>query len=294
MQIDGKGLANQILQQLKNKIDQLKKSGVEPALAVILVGDNPASLSYIRQKQAAAQKIGVSVILEQISAKSPRLSELLNSLIAKYNSDPAVNALIIQRPLPPEIDGYNTLLQEYNPNKDVDGFLPGSPYPAPVAAAVMKILRNIYKLDKFDQLVKLLKSQIIVVIGRGETAGRPIAQLLEKSGAKPIVVHSQTPNPDHLIKSADLVISCVGRPNVVHINNIKPGAGLISVGIFRDAAGKLHGDYDEPEIAKVASFYTPTPGGVGPVNVACLMDNVVTATENFRVDETGRKAILKT
>ena len=121
----------------------------------------------------------------------------------------------------------------------------------------------------------------IVVIGRGETAGKPIAEALIKRGYDISVVHSQTPNPDEIIKTADIVISCVGRPHVVRRHNIKKETILISVGLSRDSEGKLHGDYEEDEIEDIASFYTPTPGGVGPVNVACLMANLVKAASKL-------------
>ncbi|MEK7141511.1 MAG: bifunctional methylenetetrahydrofolate dehydrogenase/methenyltetrahydrofolate cyclohydrolase, partial [Patescibacteria group bacterium] len=122
-----------------------------------------------------------------------------------------------------------------------------------------------------------LLTQSIVVLGRGDTAGKPIAELLIKVGYRVIIIHSQTPNPDAITKTADIIVSCVGKPNVVRRDTIKKGAFLLSVGITRGDDGKLHGDYEEDQIRDHASLYTPTPGGVGPVNVACLMENLVQA-----------------
>lgn len=280
--IDGKEIAEVIIVKLKKRVVMLTASKINPTLVVILVGDNPASLSYIKQKQRAADRIGIKVILEQHEVKSPRSPKLLRTLIKKYNSDSAVHGIIVQRPLPDEMGDQSAILNTINPAKDVDGFVPGSAFEVPVSTAVVKILQYA-KLDKFDQLdqfVQFLKSRKIVVIGRGETAGAPIARLLtNKYGCQPEVVHSRTPNPDEVINTADIVISCVGKARVLHTGNVKPGSILISVGIWRDNEGKLHGDYEEDEIAGLASAYTPTPGGVGPVNVACLMENVLLAAQ---------------
>jgi methylenetetrahydrofolate dehydrogenase (NADP+)/methenyltetrahydrofolate cyclohydrolase len=157
-------------------------------------------------------------------------------------------------------------------SKDVDGFLPNSPFNVPVALSVGEILQSVD--PNFPQSAKDKK---IVVIGRGETAGGPIYQYLVKVGLSPEVVHSKTTNPDEIIKNADIVISCVGKKDVITAANTKPGATLVSVGIWRDENGKLHGDYDVSAIASIAQHYTPTPGGVGPVNVACLMQNLIAA-----------------
>lgn len=242
MKIDGKAIADKILDDLAREV---KKNGIVPTLAVILVGDNPASMAYIKQKQKAADRIGAKVIL------SNKLSD-----VKKFSDDPSVHGIIIQRPLP------NDKIPEVILTKDVDGFEKKSPFTVPVAMAVETIL-NTTGTD--------WNNQKIVVIGRGETAGKPIAAYFKQS----TVVHSQTPNPEKILKTADIIISCVGKERVV--TTIKPGAILIGVGIWRDNEGKLRGDYDEEEIKDIASHYTPTPGGVGPVNVACLMQNLIKA-----------------
>lgn len=248
MRIDGKTIAEDILTKLTREITNLKKRGVTPTLAVVIVGDNPASLAYIKQKQKAAEKIGARVIVTNTIAD-------LQSL----NSDPTIHGIIVQRPVPEGVGEYHV-----TPKKDVDGFEPNSPFDVPVAMAVWKLIESTGQHPRN-----------YVVIGRGETAGAPIAAFLRKKQCATSVIHSKTPNPTELMKQADCIISCVGKERVVTADAIKPGAILIGVGIWRDDSGKLRGDYNEAEIEKIASYYTPTPGGVGPVNVACLMQNLV-------------------
>jgi len=267
MKIDGKVLADKILNDLSLEVVKLKEKGVTPTLAVIQIGDDHGSTAYIRQKQKSAEQIGVTLILSHQSSVISH--QKLQSIIETYNADPAVHGIIVQRPLPKTLHASNIL-----PSKDVDGFLTHSPYPVPVAEAVLTIFKQM-------QLTGPGPVRKIVVIGRGETAGKPIAEALIKRGYDISVVHSQTPNPDEIIKTADIVISCVGRPHVVRRHNIKKETILISVGLSRDSEGKLHGDYEEDEIEDIASFYTPTPGGVGPVNVACLMANLVKAASKL-------------
>lgn len=271
MKIDGRAIAGGILSGLSEDVANLKQNGTTPTLAVILVGDDPASLSFIRQKRIAAEKIGAKLTLDQLPSDAPATH--LVSLIQKYNSDPTVHGLIIQRPLPKSSTIDRKILLTVHPQKDVDGFVPNSPFAAPVADAVFEIL---------DQIHAPLKNKTMVIIGRGETAGTPIARLCMKKGLAPAIIHSHTTNPDEMLKNADIIISCVGKHRIVRKDCLKPGVILIGVGMHREEDGKLHGDYEESEIESVASYYTPTPGGVGPVNVACLMKNLVSAaTEKY-------------
>lgn len=280
MIIDGKGLSEQILDRLRMEVNALNLRGLTPTLSVIQVGDDPGSVAYIRQKQKAAEQIGAKLILShQPSAIS---YQQLQKIIKNFNNDLTIHGIILQRPLPAAlVDNTMALCSLIGPAKDVDGFLPNSPYPVPVASAIVKILHTTFsQLVKLDQLVQFdqwIKKQNIVILGRGDTAGKPIADMLVKIGCTVTVVHSQTPNPDTITKSADILISCVGKTNVVRRDTIKKGAILLSVGITRGSDGKLHGDYEEDQIKEFASCYTPTPGGVGPVNVACLMENLLRA-----------------
>lgn len=290
MRIDGKAFAEAILSDLTKKVTILKEQGVTPTLAVILVGNDPGSLSYVKQKQKAAEKIGARLVL---SAQGLEFSKKeLQKLIEKYNSDPSVHGLIVQRPLPAAMGDCAKILNQIKPQKDVDGFVPCSPYEVPVAAAVLKILEEVHsefmihysskKISTKDtpiEFLSWLRKQNVVIVGRGKTAGKPITETLSSQGCKVTVVHSQTPDPKKIMQKADILISCVGKQRVVTEDTIKPGAILVSVGLSRDNEGKLHGDYEEDQIKDIAFFYTPTPGGVGPVNVACLMLNLVRACQ---------------
>lgn len=276
MRVDGKVIADQILTGLQSKASSLKNQGVTPTLAVILVGDDPGSLSYIKQKKIAAEKIGATLILEQLPTTTSL--EALDSAIAHYNSDPQVHGLIVQRPVP--LSDAENILAHVSPAKDVDGFIPNSPFEVPVARAVKTILKSIHTQLYTTKLVQTdflpwLKSQTIAVVGRGETAGKPMAQMLADNDCTLFVVHSETPEPENILKNASIVISCTGKPRVIKKSNSSNGVILISVGLFRTEDGNLHGDYEESEMKDIASFYTPTPGGVGPINVACLMQNLV-------------------
>jgi methylenetetrahydrofolate dehydrogenase (NADP+)/methenyltetrahydrofolate cyclohydrolase len=276
MVVSGKAIADSILANLISKVSILRARGITPTLAVILIGDNAASLSYIRQKQKACEKIGAKLTLAQLPKRTPRAT--LASAIAHYNNDASVHGLIVQRPV--SIPAAEKILANIEPAKDVDGFIPHSPFEVPVARATITILEDIHRELRHAELVNIrfkpwFHHQSIAVIGRGETAGKPIASLLENYGASIRVIHSKTKHPEKILKNATVIVSCVGKRRIITDKNITTGVILISVGLSRDSEGKLHGDYEEKEIAPAASFYTPTPGGVGPVNVACLMQNLV-------------------
>ncbi|KKS89467.1 MAG: Bifunctional protein FolD [Microgenomates group bacterium GW2011_GWC1_43_11] len=300
MIIDGKQIADEMLQKLQAEVSQLKHKGVTPTLAVILVGDNPESMSYVRQKQKTADSIHVEVRV--IRYPQTVSQAIINKTIEQCNNDSHIHGIIIQRPLPEHLQDPQ-LLNSIDPSKDVDGFVPGSKFNVPVALATEKILEQIYKFqilndesmqqlnnplrlkpiseasETMKQFFLWLKKQHVVVIGRGETGGKPIAEYLIQQGCNVSVVHSQTSEEEkqRVLKNADIIISCVGKKSIVTPDIIKKGVILISIGISKGDDGILHGDYEEDEIKHIASFYTPTPGGVGPVNVACLMENLVTS-----------------
>lgn len=269
MKIDGRALADAILSTLTGEVLQLKKGGVVPTLAVILAGDNVESLAYIRQKQKATEKIGGRFIFEHLP-DATRAKEL-TARIHMYNDDPTVHGLIVQRPLPKHLNP--TIGNFVDPKKDIDGFVPNSPFDVPIATAVLTILEHVHPNNFTDWL----QNQAIVIIGRGETAGKPIAEALKKRHCTTSEIDTKTLNPKELMRSADILISCVGKERIVTSDAIKPGAILLSVGLWHNAEGKIKGDYEDDEIKDIAGFYTPTPGGVGPLNVACLMQNLVKA-----------------
>lgn len=266
MIIDGAAIAADILSRVSTQTATAKSQGVSPTLSVLLVGDDPASLAYIKQKQKAADQTGIALLFTHLPKETTR--DALATILSHHAANPSIHGIILQRPVPDSISNVDDLLREIPPEKDVDGFLPDSLFDVPVALAVDHILSS---------LRVPLESKTFAVIGRGPTAGAPIARFLTKHGYTTTVIHQATPNKDALIQQADIVISCVGKPNVITGASIKPGAVLIGVGIWRDDEGKLHGDYEPAAIESVASWYTPTPKGVGPVNVACLMQNVIKA-----------------
>ncbi|HCM37264.1 MAG: Bifunctional protein FolD [Candidatus Gottesmanbacteria bacterium GW2011_GWB1_43_11] len=285
MIIDGKLLAREILSSLKSEVDQLKRRHYLPHLAVVLVGNDPASLSYVRQKRIAAEAIGAKLSLHHFK-RTPDYQKIAE-FILHLSKDHGIHGIILQRPLPPSLSA-QVLTRRVSLIKDIDGFLPKTPFTPPLGLAIFKILNHIYfqqilgremPEDDFSKtLLSWLKQQKIVLIGRGETGGKPIADTLTQHHLNLIILNSQSENQDEYLKSGDIIISAVGKHQIIGTKNTRPGAILIGVGIHSEK-GKLRGDYDEKEIATVARFYTPIPGGVGPVNVACLMHNLVTATK---------------
>jgi len=274
MILDGRKQADQILQNLKAEVEAIKHDhNITPAIAVILVGDDPSSQSFVKQKQKAADAVGAKLIFHHLPLNTPNND--INAVIDKANNDPSIHAVIVQRPVPvSDMDAIHLIL----PTKDIDGFVPYSLFTPPVAEAVIMILDTIrIQVKSKESLSAWLKSQSVTVIGRGETAGTPTINALTKLGVSPSVIHSQTPDPKAIMKQSDILISCVGKKDIIKASSVKPGAIVIGVGIWRDESGKYHGDYDEQEVAPITSYFTPTPGGVGPVNVACLMKNVVKA-----------------
>lgn len=278
MKVDGKLIAENIFQDLKVRIKKLAEKNIIPHLAVILVGENPASIAYVTLKQKKGEEIGAKVSI--IKYETTVTNEELIKKVEELNKDSKVHAILIQRPLPDHIDVEKLELLT-NPEKDIDGFHPDSPYTLPLPLAAVKILEEIFKESNAekDNFIDWLKLKNTVVLGKGPTGGGPIIKLLNKLGTNPTIIDSKTENPSDLMKKADVIISSVGRENVVTPENIKNGVILIGVGILRGEDGKLKGDYNQEKIKDIAGFYTSTPGGVGPVNVAQLMDNLITAAE---------------
>jgi methylenetetrahydrofolate dehydrogenase (NADP+)/methenyltetrahydrofolate cyclohydrolase len=283
MVINGKLLAEKITNRVKARVDELHSKNIYPGMTIIQIGDDPGSNSYIRQKQIAADLTGIKV--NHIHLPDSTTIEQLAGEINQANLNPTVNGIIVQRPVPIHLN-QPEILNRVNPDKDIDGFTPGSKFTVPVARAVGEILAEIYKqtysigteiTDNNPEYINWLQTKNFCIIGRGETAGKPIAGYLQRFNCATSIINSQTQNRAGIIKAADVVVSCVGKPDIVKTQELKPGVILISVGIHRNALGKLQSDYNEAEIAGIASFYTPTPGGVGPVNVACLMDNLILA-----------------
>jgi len=293
MKLDGREIAEKLYADLKERVEKLKKNNITPHLVVLLVGENPASVAYVTQKQKKGEEIDAKVTI--LRYQTDVTTEELEEKVKLLNVDPFVHGILIQRPLPDQID-VEKLELTTDPEKDIDGFHPKSPYTLPLPLAVVKILEEVFSLRhpelvsgsqkqemlkqvQHDKFEKWLQDQIIVLLGKGPTGGGPIIEYFKKLSVKPQVIDSKTKEPEKVMKQADIIISAVGRKNTVKAENLKKGVVLISVGINRDENNKLHGDYEVEQIKDIASYYTPTPGGVGPVNVAMLIDNLLTATE---------------
>ena len=273
--IDGKALAEKLQAKLAEKTAKLKaETGQEPGLVVILVGDNPASQVYVRNKERSALAAGFRS--EVVRLPESTSQEELLSLIAKYNQDPTWHGILVQLPLPAHIDDEAVLLA-IDPEKDVDGFHPtnmgrlwsGHPLMIPsTPAGIMEMFRE-YKVD--------LEGKNAVVIGRSNIVGKPMAQLLLSKNATVTLTHSRTHHLAKIAKKADILVVAIGRGHFVTKDFVKEGAVVIDVGMNRDENGKLIGDVKFAEVAEVASLITPVPKGVGPMTITMLMEQTYQA-----------------
>ena len=273
--IDGKALAEKLQAKLAEKTAKLKaETGQEPGLVVILVGENPASQVYVRNKERSALAAGFRSEVVRLP-ESTSQKELL-ALIAKYNQDPDWHGILVQLPLPAHIDDEAVLLA-IDPDKDVDGFHPtnmgrlwsGHPLMIPsTPAGIMEMFRE-YKVD--------LEGKNAVVIGRSNIVGKPMAQLLLSKNATVTLTHSRTHHLAKIAKKADILVVAIGRGHFVTKDFVKEGAVVIDVGMNRDENGKLIGDVKFAEVAEVASLITPVPKGVGPMTITMLMEQTYQA-----------------
>ena len=273
--IDGKALAEKLQAKLAEKTAKLKEeTGQEPGLVVILVGDNPASQVYVRNKERSALAAGFRS--EVVRLPESTSQEELLTLIAKYNQDPAWHGILVQLPLPAHIDDEAVFLA-IDPEKDVDGFHPtnmgrlwsGHPLMIPsTPAGIMEMFRE-YKVD--------LEGKNAVVIGRSNIVGKPMAQLLLSKNATVTLTHSRTHHLAKITKKADILVVAIGRGHFVTKDFVKEGAVVIDVGMNRDENGKLIGDVKFDEVAEVASLITPVPKGVGPMTITMLMEQTYQA-----------------
>jgi len=274
MRIDGKKLANEILTDLAQKVSDLKTHNIIPHLIVILAGDDPASLSYVRQKKKKGEEIGAKVTI--INYPVDITTEELAKKVKELNLDRGVHGIIIQQPLPKHID-VDHLTELTDPQKDVDGFHSKTNFTEPIALAVIEILKTV---SNEKNILEWLKEKNITILGKGETGGLPIINSLKKHNIHFNLIDSKTQNPKQILKKSDLVISCVGKKNIIIKDDLKEGVILLSIGMHKEEDDRLHADYEEEEIEQIASFYTPVPGGVGPVNVAMLLSNLINAATN--------------
>jgi methylenetetrahydrofolate dehydrogenase (NADP+) / methenyltetrahydrofolate cyclohydrolase len=272
--LDGKVLAARIRGEVKERVARLAERGVTPGLAVILVGGDPASQVYVRAKHKAAAEAGVATFDHNLPATTSQ-AELLD-LVATLGNDPRVHGILVQLPLPPQIDA-TAVLDAVPPEKDVDGFHPDNIGRLAQArprfvAATPKGCMHFLAESGIE-----LRGARAVVVGRSNIVGRPMALLLINASATVTVCHSQTQDLPGEVARADVVVAALGRARAIRGEWIKPGAVVLDVGITRGDDGKLIGDVDFAGAVERASAITPVPGGVGPMTIACLLENTVSA-----------------
>ena len=270
MRIDGGKIAQEIRDELKSEIEELSKKGITPKIAIITLGPENSWETYVRQKIKVARELGIKAVLINLEEAD---EEKLIRIVKQIDSDSNYHGIIIQRPIPSNFNR-ERVVNSISLEKDVDGFISDSKFEVPVWRAVKRILHESRIMNQ--ESWKELK---FAVVGKGETAGAPVIHSLKQLGIEPQVMDSKTENSDQILKSADIIISCVGKSNIIKVEQIKKGAILIGVGI-RGEDGTVKGDYNEEEIESIAVAYTPTPGGVGPVNLSYLFSNLIEATKN--------------
>ena len=280
--LDGKAVSLKVKESVKVRADELKKFGVEPTLAVVLVGEDKASQTYVRAKEKACNEYGIKSVAHRLSENTTQ-NELL-ALINVLNLDDSIHGILVQLPLPKHIDT-NVVLAAIDPRKDVDGFhainvgklvsgLEGFVPCTPLG--VMEILKE-YGID--------VAGLNAVVIGRSNIVGKPMANLLLNASATVTVTHSKTKNLKEICKNADLIVAAIGKPFFLKADMVKDGAVVVDVGINRLDDGRLVGDVDFDEVAPKCSYITPVPGGVGPMTIAMLLNNTILAAQAKKIKE---------
>ncbi len=274
--INGKELSKKIRMQVKEKVQELNKKGIKPKLAVIMVGEDKASKIYLKNKSKACDEVGIEYE-EFILNENIKMDELLE-LIRTLNEKKDIHGILLQSPIPKHLDIYKAF-QTIDYRKDVDGF-----HPINIGRLVLNkqtfISCTPYGIIKMLEEYKIqLQGANVVILGRSNIVGKPLTQCLLNKDATVTICHSKTKNVEEITKKADILISAIGKPKYVTENMVKQGAVVIDVGINRLETGEIVGDIDYEQVQKKASYITPVPGGVGPMTIAMLLQNVVKATE---------------
>lgn len=274
--IDGKALAQKIRENISERAAKLTAQGITPGLAVILVGDNAASMVYVRNKETACNRNGIRSILERYDASFTE--EQLLARIKALNEDPNIHGILVQLPLPDHIDP-RKVIEAIDPEKDMDCFstinagllMTGQPKIKPCTPyGIMKMLESI----NFP-----LRGAHAVIVGASNIVGKPMAMLLQLAGATVTICNSKTRDLKFHTRLADVLIAATGKKNIITADMVKPGAVVIDVGIERDKEGKLYSDVDFENVKEVAGYITPVPGGVGPMTITMLLSNTIEAIE---------------
>ena len=280
--IDGNAIAKTIHEELAQEVAALKEQGVVPGLATVLVGDNPASQSYVRMKQKRCKEVGIHSVGYEFSAETTQ--EKVEGLVQKLNADPAINGILVQLPLPEHLDE-EAILSTVSLAKDVDGF-----HPINIGRLAMKGRQPLFApctpagvIEMLDRMGLPIAGKEAVVLGRSNIVGLPVSMLLLKRDATVTICHSRSRDLPAITRRADILVAAVGRAQMVKADWVKPGAVVIDVGINRvdDPSARrgyrLVGDVDFESVKEVAGWLTPVPGGVGPMTIAMLLKNTVTS-----------------
>ena len=272
--LDGKQIAKEYRQRLKNQVNELKEHGFTPKLSVILVGNDGASQSYVKSKKKAAEKIGMIseiVHLDESTSEEEVLSEL-----NRLNNDDTVSGILVQVPLPKQVSEQK-VLEAINPEKDVDGFHPINIGKLYIDEQTFVPCTPLGIMEILKHADINLEGKNAVVIGRSHIVGQPVSKLLLQANATVTILHSRTKNMNAHLKQADVIVSAVGQPDLVTKENVKAGAVIIDVGNTPDENGKLKGDVAYDEVKEIASAITPVPGGVGPLTITMVLNNTLLA-----------------
>lgn len=272
--LDGKQIAKEYRQRLKNQVNELKEHGFTPKLSVILVGNDGASQSYVKSKKKAAEKIGM--ISEIIHLDESTSEEVVLSELNRLNNDDTVSGILVQVPLPKQISEQK-VLEAINPEKDVDGFHPINIGKLYIDEQTFVPCTPLGIMEILKHADINLEGKNAVVIGRSHIVGQPVSKLLLQANATVTILHSRTKNMNAHLKQADVIVSAVGQPGLVTKENVKKGAVIIDVGNTPDENGKLKGDVAYDEVKEIASAITPVPGGVGPLTITMVLNNTLLA-----------------
>ena len=271
--IDGKRISDSLKEEMKVQVTELERQyGRRPGLAVIIVGENPASQVYVRNKVRAAEFVGLRSV--QITLPESTTEAELLARIRTLNEDPAIDGILVQLPLPAHIDE-EKVIDTIAPEKDVDGFHPGNVGALWLGKPCTLPCTPKGCLHLIRSTGVEIRGALAVVIGRSNIVGKPMAKLLLDQHATVVMAHSRTRNLGDLTRQADIIVAAVGKRNVVTADMVKPGAVVIDVGMNRDEEGRLCGDVDFAAVKEVAGFITPVPGGVGPMTITMLIQNTL-------------------
>ena len=276
--IDGKGLAQKIRMGLKEEVSELKNNGINPKLAVIMVGDDKASKVYVKNKSKACEEIGIEY--EEFLLDETTTMEELLELIEKLNNRDDIHGILLQSPIPKNLD-INKAFNKISYKKDVDGFNPINVGKLSIGEDCFISCTPFGVVKMFEEYNIDVQGKNVVIIGRSNIVGKPLIQCMLKKNGTVTVCHSKTENIKEITKNADILIAALGKAKFVTADMVKDGAVIIDVGINRNEEGKLVGDVDFENVEKKASYITPVPGGVGPMTIAMLMTNVVKAAKEM-------------